>query len=104
MLLLGTPGCPEVEKFVFLPKKWHVVFFVSSTAIIMFVATKQLRRPAIRTKTPCGVRYVACHVQVALLLSSLGLHDFNGVQIGALLLLLQQWPLVASVRRTFLVG
>ena len=29
-------------------------------------------RSAIRTNTPCGVRYVACHVQVASLLSFLG--------------------------------
>ena len=54
-------------------KNWCVVFFfASSSVIVAFVATKQLCRSAIRTNTPCGVRYVACHVQVALLLSFLG--------------------------------
>ena len=32
------------------------------------------------------------------------LHGVSGVPIGALLVVLQQWLLVASVRRTFLVG
>ena len=40
--------------------------------IIAFVANQQLCRSAMRTNTPCCVRYVACHVQVALLLSFLG--------------------------------
>ena len=40
--------------------------------IIAFVATQQLCSSATRTIAPCGVRYVACHVQVALLLSFLG--------------------------------
>ena len=48
------------------------LFFASSQVFIAFVATRQLCRSAIRTNTPCGVRYVACHVQVALLLSFLG--------------------------------
>ena len=49
-----------------------LLFFASSSVIIAFVATRQLCRSAIQTKTPCGVRYVACHVQVVLLLSFLG--------------------------------
>ena len=53
--------------------KWPVVFlFASSSVVIAFVATQQLCRSAIRTNTQCGVRYVVCHVQVALLLSFLG--------------------------------
>ena len=46
--------------------------FASSPSNIAFVATKQFCRSAVRTRTPCGVRYVACHVQVALLFSFLG--------------------------------
>ena len=48
------------------------VCFASSSSISAFAATKQLCRSAIRTNTPCGVRYVACHVQVAPVLSFLG--------------------------------
>ena len=48
------------------------VCFASSSVIIAFVATRQLCRSAIRTNTPCGVRQVACHVQVVSLLSFLG--------------------------------
>ena len=52
---------------------WFVSpFFASSSSITAFVATQQLCRSAIRTKTACGVRYVACHVEVSLLLSFLG--------------------------------
>ena len=40
--------------------------------IIAFVATKQLCRSAIRTNTSCGVRNVAYHMPVALVLSFLG--------------------------------
>ena len=60
----------------------------------------------IGTTHECTVRrlIVACHVQVALLLSFLAIHGLSGVPIGALLVDLQQWLLVASVRRTFLVG
>ena len=47
-------------------------FFASSSSIIAFVAATQLCRSTIPTNTPCGVRYVACHVQVALLLWFLG--------------------------------
>ena len=59
-MLLGTPGCAEM-----------VCFFANSSVIIAFVPTQQHCRSAIRTKTPCGVRYVFCHVQVAFLLSRL---------------------------------
>ena len=47
------------------------MFFANSSAIIAFVATQHLCRSAVCTKTPCGVKYVACHVQVAFLLSCL---------------------------------
>ena len=47
-------------------------FFDCPSSIIAFVADTQLCRSATRTNTPCGVRYVACHVQVALLWSFLG--------------------------------
>ena len=55
-------------------KKWYVVFpiFCSSSSIVELVADTQLCRSALRTNTPCGVRNVACHVQVALLSSFLG--------------------------------
>ena len=43
--------------------------FASSSSIIAFVGETQLCSSAIRSNTPCGVRYV---VQVALLLSCLG--------------------------------
>ena len=46
-------------------------FFGRSSSINAFVADTQLCRAAIRTNPPCGVRYVACLVQVALLLSFL---------------------------------
>ena len=48
-------------------KKWYVVFFIFavSSSIIAFVADTQLCRSPILTNTQCGVRYVACHVQVA---------------------------------------
>ena len=51
-----------------------LLFFIlsSSSSIIASVADTQLCRSAIRTNTPCGVRYVACHVQVPLLWSFLG--------------------------------
>ena len=52
--------------------KWFFFLFATSSVIIPFIATKQLCRSAIRTNTPCGVRQVACHVQVALFLSFLG--------------------------------
>ena len=50
-------------------KKWYVVFFIfaGSSSIIAFVADTKLCKSAIRTNTLCGVKYVACHVQVALL-------------------------------------
>ena len=48
------------------------IVFASSSSSIAFVATKQLCRSATRTNITCGVRNVACHVQVALLLSFLG--------------------------------
>ena len=66
------PGRPSAQSGLFrlFRSKWP--FFASSSSMIAFVATKQQRRSAIRTKTPCGVRYAACHVQVALLLSFLG--------------------------------
>ena len=46
--------------------------FASSSVFVAFVATRQLSRSAILTNTPCGVRDVACRVQVVLLLSFLG--------------------------------
>ena len=68
---------------------------------LRFVADTQLCISAIRTKSPCGVKYVACHVHVALLLSFLGIiRGLGGVPMGALLVVLQQWLLIASVRRT----
>ena len=48
------------------------ILFASSSSIIAFVADTQLCTSAIRTNTPCGARYVACHAQVELLLSFLG--------------------------------
>ena len=57
-------------RFFFLTKKWYVVFsffFVSSSVIIAFVATRQLCRSATRKNKPCG-RHICC-VQVELLLS-----------------------------------
>ena len=78
--------------------------FSKSSPIIAFVATR-LCRSAIHTTAQCGVRYVACHVQVALLMSFLGPPRYpSGVPVVALLVVLQQWLLVASVCCTFLVG
>ena len=48
-------------------------FCARSSSIIAFVADTQLCCSGTRTNTPCGVRNVACCVQVALLLSFLGL-------------------------------
>ena len=42
-------GAPKWYVSVFSIEKWHVVFSVSSSVV---------------TNTPCGVRYVACQVQV----------------------------------------
>ena len=66
-------GCQGPFRVFSMKKRARCVFhcFSCSSSIIELVATKQLCRPAIRTNTPCGVRYVACHVQVALLLSFL---------------------------------
>ena len=47
-------------------------FFANSSVIIAFVAIRQLCISTTRTNKPCGVRCVACHVQVALLSSFLG--------------------------------
>ena len=58
----------------------------------------------LRQSLACGVRCVACHVQVVLLLSFLALRSVSGVPIGGFLAVPEQWLLVASVRRTFLVG
>ena len=54
---------------------------------------------------PCGVRHVAllCASGVIVVVSW-ALHSVSGVPIGALLVVLQQWLVVASVCRTFLVG
>ena len=76
-LLPGSRRCPKVVCYVFFRRKSDMLcfffhFFAGSSSIIAFVATQQLCRSAARTKTPCGVRYVACHVQVALLLSYVG--------------------------------
>ena len=73
----GALGCSRMFR-IFRPKScllWCLFsFWGSLSLIIAFVAdTQQLRRSALRTNTPCGVRYVACHAQVALLLSFLGL-------------------------------
>ena len=88
-----TWGAPQwyVSFFSTLKVKGCVFFFARSSSIIVFVADTQLCRMAIRTNTPCGVRYVACHAQAALLLSFLGLHGLCVVPIGALLVVLQQW-------------
>ena len=77
--------------------------FAGSSSIIAFVADTQLCRAAIRTNTPCGVREVACHVQMALLVSFLGLRGLSGVPIGALVVVLQQWLLVATSVEVFAV-
>ena len=53
--------------------RWYSVFFDQNVVCCVFcqfisnhsVSRRQLCRSAIRTNTPCGVRYVACHVQVA---------------------------------------
>ena len=76
LLLLGTPGCPKVVCVSCLDQReryWVFVILIFCQCIInhCLVATKQLCRSAVRTNTPCGVRNVACHVQVALLLSFL---------------------------------
>ena len=52
LVLPGRRGAP----------KWNVVFF----------PVHQKSWSATRTNAPCGVRYVACHVQVVLLLLFLG--------------------------------
>ena len=60
-------GCPKVVCFGFRQTRWYVVvffFFANSSVITAFVADTTLQ---IGTNTPYGVRYVACHVQVALL-------------------------------------
>ena len=63
-------GAPKWYVSVFLTNQWYVVVcfcqFTSNHCV------GQLCRSAISTNTPCGVRYVACHVQVALLLSFVG--------------------------------
>ena len=75
LLLPGERRCAQ-KWYVscFLDQKWHVVFvvFVSSSSSIAFVAATPRCRSAIRTNTSCGAGSVACHVQVACLLSFLG--------------------------------
>ena len=57
---------------LFRPRSGMFSILGSSSSIIAFVADAQFCRSAPRKNTPCGVRYVACHVLVALLLSFLG--------------------------------
>ena len=59
--------------FVFCPRSAsYFSFFPGSASNVAFVAGTQLCRSATRTNIPCDVRCVACHVQVAILLSYLG--------------------------------
>ena len=100
----GGAGVPKRCMFQFFEHKvvccGFLVFtvFASSASIFAFVATKQHHRGAIRTNTPCGVRYVACHVQVALWLTFLGPPWCQWCSEWCARLL------IASVCRTFLVG
>ena len=54
------------------PGPQSIVRGLTNPPFIAFVATTQLCRSAIRPNTPCGVRDVACHVQLAFVLSLLG--------------------------------
>ena len=86
----GARGAQKWYVSVLSINKWYAVFFqlfASPSSIIVFVATKQLRKSAIRMNTPSGVRYVACHVQVALLLCFWAL--LSVVPIGASFVLQQ---------------
>ena len=47
-------------------------FFHSSSSIVALSQPNNFADRQTRTNTPCGVRYVACHVKVVLLLSFLG--------------------------------
>ena len=106
-LLPGVHGCPKVACFFFSTKKVECcgfALFAGSSSIIPFAASAQLCRSTIRTNTPCGVRYVACHVQAALSLSFLGPPWSQWCSDRCALGVLQQWLSVASVCRTFMVG
>ena len=75
MITVGA-GLPKSGKFRFFDHKVVCCGFskknASSSTSIACIAATQHCRSGIRTNTPCGVRYVTCHAQVALLLSFLG--------------------------------
>ena len=81
------------------------VFFASSQVIIAFVASQTTfadRQYARAHRAASDVLLVACKWRYCCRLWAL--HGVSGVPIGALLVVLQQWLLIASVCRTFLVG
>ena len=81
-----------------VPKSGMLCFFVAfSSSIIAFVTDTPLQIGTVRRQLCCLSRASDVMVVVS------ALHGLSGVPIGALLVALQQWLLVASVWRTFLV-
>ena len=90
--------------FLFLRQKWYDVFFcqfISNHCVCRRHTTLQ-----IGTTHEHTVRSQMCCLSSArgVIVVTSELPGLGGVPIGALLAVLQQWLLVASVCRTFLVG
>ena len=106
LLLPGGAGEPRSGMFrVFSIDNVVCCVFSSSSVLIAFVATRQLCRWAIRTNTQCGSQICRLSRASGVIVVVSGPSMVSVVfRIGALLVVLQQWLLVASVRRTFLFG
>ena len=107
-LIAVTGGRPKVVLFGFDDqKKWYVVFFFC-WFIVNHGVCRRHTTLQIGTTHEDTVRCQICCLSRASGLVVVGsgpsMHGLSGVPIGELLVVLQQWLLVASVRSTFLVG
>ena len=85
--------------FRVLTQKWYVVVVVFFSIFCWFIINHCVCR---RHRAVSDMLLVTCKWRYSCRFWAL--HDLRGVPIGALLIVLQQWLLVASVCRTFLVG
>ena len=107
-LLPGSRECPKVLCFGFLDQR--VTFCVFFLFLLVHHQSLRLSQPnnfadrqhARRHRAASDMLLVTCKWRYCCRLWAL--HGLSGVPIGALLVVLKRWLLVASVRRTFLVG
>ena len=92
---------PEVVCFGFSDKKWNVFFgqFISNHCVGRRHTTFADRQIARMHRAVSDMLRVTCKWRVLL-----SFHGVSGVPTDALLVVLQQWLLVASVGRTFPFG